>query len=162
MRRTSILLLLMGVMAVTSRAPLWAEEEGHGSAEKPKPKQSGPPEESEEKSGGEATPYMALPTFIIPVIQDRQLVTAYSIDITVEATSKEIMPELFIFRPRIIDALFTDMYSVFCLVWSPDTRVLLKDLKVRLLRVTQKVAGKKRVRSVLIQSFGEQLDRKGA
>lgn len=162
MRRTSILLLLMGFMAVTSHAPLWAEGKEKDAQKKEKPKEGPPEEGGAEKSGGEATPYMALPTFIIPVIQDRQLVTAYSIDITVEATSKEIMPELFVFRPRIIDALFTDMYSVFCLVWSPDTRVLLKDLKVRLLRVTQKVAGKKRVRSVLIQSFGEQLDRKGA
>lgn len=159
--------LLVMLTALSLSLSTWANEEGEkASTEKSKPKGSTPPKEGgeeggEEKSEGEPSQFVKLPTFIIPVIQDRQIVTAYSVDITIEATSKEIAQEIHPFKPRLIDALFADMYSVFCLVWSPDTRVLLKDLKSRLLRVAQKVAGAKRVRSVLIQNFGEQFNRRG-
>ena len=160
-------LRLLVLAALLLPLQTWAGEEGEkASAEKPKPKESGPPKEGGEEGGegkseGEPSQFIKLPTFIIPVIQDRQLVTAYSVDITIETTSKEIAHEVHPFKPRLIDALFADMYSVFCLVWSPDTRVLLKDLKSRLLRVSQKVAGTKRIRSVLIQNFGEQFNRRG-
>lgn len=111
---------------------------------------------AEEHGGAKASPFVTFPTFLVPVIQNRELATVYAIDLVVEASSAHIINELNLYFPRLNDALFTDMYGVFGLVWSSDTRVLLKDLKTRLLGVAQRVAGQERVKDVLIQSFQEQ------
>ena len=118
------------------------------------------PLKAEEHGGAKTSPFVTFPTFLIPVIQNRELATVYAIDLVVEASSPHVINELNLYFPRLTDALLSDMYAVFGLVWSADTRVLLKDLKTRLLGVAQRVAGKERVKAVLIQSFQEQKQRK--
>lgn len=115
---------------------------------------------AEEHGSAPASPFVTFSTFLIPVIQNRELMTVYAIDLVVEASSPAVINELNLYFPRLTDALFSDMYGVFGLVWSGDTRVLLKDLKTRLLGVAQRVAGKQRVKAVLIQSFQEQKQKK--
>jgi hypothetical protein len=115
----------------------------------------------EKKSDGAFSPlvqnFINFPPFLIPVIQDRRVVTTYAITLVIETVTAHDAVEIYPFVPRLTDALLTDMYTVFCLAWSPDTRVFLKDLKTRLLGVAQKVAGKKHIKAVLIQSFQEQI-----
>lgn len=126
-----------------------------------------PPHLNSEESGSnkEETPpvsgqFIKLHPMMIPVVQNRQLIGAYSISLVVEATSLEAADALRKIQPTLRDALLTDIYGLFSLVWDAEKRVHLPDFKARLLRVAQAAVGKERVKEVLIQSFQRQISKR--
>ena len=115
-------------------------------------------EEEEEKDAPppDAGQFVKMHPMMIPVIQNRQLMSTYVIQLVVETPSVHDGDEVRKIQPRVRDALLTDMYGIFSLVWDRDRRIHLSDFKTRLRRTAQKAAGKSRVKDVLIQAFQRQ------
>ena len=120
--------------------------------------ESSPPEQtnSANTDNPDAAQFVKLRPMLISVIQNRELVGAYVMQLVIESPSVAAADDIRKIQPTVRDALLTDIYSIFSLVWDRDTRIHLPDFKVRLLSVAQKAGGKNRIKSVLIQSFQEQ------
>ena len=104
--------------------------------------------------------FIKLHPIMIPIIQNRHLIGAYVIDLVLEATSVENADDLRKIQPTIRDALLTDIFGVFSLIWDGQTRIHLPDFKARLVKVAEKAGGKSRVKDVLIQGFQRQISKR--
>lgn len=116
--------------------------------------EKGPEEQIDEPP--QAAQFVGLHPMIIPVIQDRQLMGTYVIHLVIEATSVLHGDDIRKIQPLIRDALLSDIYSIFSLVWDNNQRIHLSDFKARLRHTAQKAVGKERVKDVLIQTFQRQ------
>lgn len=113
-------------------------------------------EEEGDPSPPDAGQFVKMHPMIIPVVQNRQLMGTYVIGLVIETPSVHDGDEVRKIQPRVRDALLTDMYGIFSLVWDQNRRIHLSDFKTRLRHTAQKAAGKSRVKDVLIQSFQRQ------
>ncbi len=98
-----------------------------------------------------------LPQFRIPVVQRRQIQTYYLIEFYVECDTEEAAKKVYRMRPKVIDAVYSDLYGLLSVVWHPDIFIDLKDLKTRIEKVCEKVLGKDLFEKVLIQQFTKTL-----
>lgn len=112
---------------------------------------------AEEKSSHEPSLYVALPTFLVPVIQNRQIKAAYSISLVIELTSPQHTDTVSILKPKLVDAILVDLYGVLSIIWQPNVYIPLEDLKKRLIRIAKKTVGAAVIKNVLIQEFHSQL-----
>jgi hypothetical protein len=110
-----------------------------------------------EKNGAEPDLYIKLPTFLVPVIQNRKIKAAYSISLMLELSDKEYRQDVSLLNPRIIDSILIDLYGLFGVIWDPYIHINLEELKARLLKIVHKVSGPHRIKSVLIQEFHSQI-----
>ena len=97
--------------------------------------------------------FFNLPSFVIPVIQNRTLQQVYSVDIILEMASTDNLQHAHKISPKLIDGIFTDLYGMLCIVWSPTVNIHLIDLKGRIFKISNGILGKDFVKSVLIQDF---------
>lgn len=100
------------------------------------------------------------PQFRIPVVQRRQIQTYYLIEFYVECDTEEAAKKVYRMRPKVIDAVYSDLYGLLSVVWHPDIFIDLKDLKTRIENVCEKILGKDLFEKVLVQQFTKTLVRK--
>tara|TARA_A100000171_G_scaffold50957_1_gene63735 strand:+ start:4217 stop:4687 length:471 start_codon:yes stop_codon:yes gene_type:complete len=112
---------------------------------------------SDQVTAPDSGQFIRMHPMLIPVIQDKEVVATYSIQLVIEAFSVNDADSIRKIQPTVRDALLTDMYGVFSVVWDSKKRVHLPDFKTRLLRVAHRVAGKERIKSILVQSFQQQI-----
>ncbi len=78
---------------------------------------------------------------------------------TIEAYDAEKAKMIYKLRPKIIDAILTDLYNVFGVIWHPGFHVHLPELKERLFEKCQKVVGQHMIKDILIQKFASQCEK---
>lgn len=134
-------------------------EEGHNAApeKKAEPAKAPPKDEhggGQEKDAKEVNEKLVhVPVFKIPVIQNRRIKTYFLIEFMLEADSHEAALKLLKLRPKIIDALYADLYGVLAVVWYPGFHVNLDELKQRIGRICEKIAGQDLYENIYVQQF---------
>jgi hypothetical protein len=116
-----------------------------------------PPAWGDEKNDADPNIYVRLPDFLVPVIQNREIKASYKLSLMIQLTESHYGESVSLLKPRIVDAIILDLYGVFSIIWEPYVHIPLKDLKKRLLRIAQKIAGKSAVKDILVQEFQSQL-----
>lgn len=127
-----------------------AAAKGETKEKKPKKEKPDPADVEEKAVEGQ---FVKLPKFRVPVVQDRELKTYYLVELAIECDNAEAAHKVYRNRPRLIDALIVDLYSVFGLLWNPDFHADLEELKKRLAKVCSKVLGTDLFDKVLVQNF---------
>lgn len=97
------------------------------------------------------------PHIRIPVVQGRDVQTYYLIEFYVECDTEEAAQKVYKMRPKVIDAVYSDLYGLLSVVWHPDLFIDLKDLKTRIEKVCEKILGKELFEKILIQQFTKTL-----
>ena len=156
------LFLVIGVIVFSTHS-LQGEEDAKkpdsaGQSKAPKEK---PAENEEQMIAKEVVGiYVRIPPFQIPIIQDGLNRSNFLIEITLEAYDHEKALVIYKMRPKIIDGLLVDLYSVFGVIWHPEFHVDLVELKQRLFKKCEEILGKKIMKDLLVQKFTAQ--REGA
>ena len=152
---TSLIFLLMADAGAEEEEKKPApDKEAKAAKEKPKPVENEEQQEAKEVSGV----YVRIPSFQIPIIQDGVNRSNFLIEITVEAYDHDKAKIIYRMRPKIIDGLLVDLYSVFGVIWHPEFHVDLAELKERLFRKCEEIVGKKVIKDLLVQRFIAQKD----
>lgn len=97
------------------------------------------------------------PHIRIPVVQGREVKIYYLIEFYVECDTEEAAHKVYKMRPKVIDAVYSDLYALLSVIWHPDLFIDLKDLKVRMEKVCERALGKDLFEKVLIQQFTKTL-----
>ena len=98
--------------------------------------------------------------FQIPIIQEGINRSNFLIEITVEAYDHRKALFVYKMRPKIIDGLLVDLYSVFGVIWHPEFHVDLVELKERLFQKCEEIVGKNVIKDILVQRFTTQREGK--
>ncbi len=98
--------------------------------------------------------FVKLDPLVLPVVNEKGVIQVINISITLEAIDAEAAKEIEKFAPRLKDAYIQDMYGALSGkgVLSPDGVIEVNRVKERLNKITAKVLGDKKVRSVLLQA----------
>lgn len=98
-------------------------------------------------------PYFRLPTISIPAIKSGRLKGVLHIRVVIKVDEKKTFTVAKLLIPRIIDAIFTDLFKAFNLLWHPKYDPNPAVIQRRVMQTCQKVLGKKGLNAVLIQEF---------
>lgn len=99
--------------------------------------------------------FVELEQLIIPVIQRRDVAGFFALTLAVDCKTKAVADKLREHLPTLRDRLFWDMYVLLGVVWTPDFRTDMKDMKKRLKRRVETLVGKGEVNDVLVINFQE-------
>ena len=97
--------------------------------------------------------FVEVEELIIPIVQRRDVAGFFSIILAVDckdiATSQKVAKYL----PIIRDRFFWDLYVLLGVIWSPDFRTDVSEMKRRLKRRLETIMGKDVINDVLVISF---------
>lgn len=99
--------------------------------------------------------FIEVEEMIIPVVQRRDVAGFFSIILAIDCKDKEASERVQKYLPIIRDRFFWDLFVLLGVIWSPNFRTDVTDLKKRLLRRIEKTIGEDHVNEVLIISFQE-------
>ncbi|HNQ91943.1 MAG TPA: flagellar basal body-associated FliL family protein [Alphaproteobacteria bacterium] len=98
--------------------------------------------------------FVKMDPLTLPVVGEKGVVQIINISITLEAVDAEVAKEIEKFAPRLKDAYIQDMYGALSRknAANADGVIEVNRVKDRLNKITAKVVGEDKVRSVLIQA----------
>jgi len=99
--------------------------------------------------------FVEVEEMIIPVIQRRDIAGFFSVVLAVDCKTLEAAQKVEKYLPLIRDRFFWDLFVLLGVIWSPDFRTDITELKKRLRRRIDKTIGEDQVNDVLIISFQE-------
>ncbi len=99
--------------------------------------------------------FVEVEEMIVPVIQRREVAGFFSIVLAVDCKTLEAAHKVEKYLPLIRDRFFWDLFVLLGVIWSPDFRTDITELKKRLRRRIDKTIGEDQVNDVLIISFQE-------
>ncbi len=99
--------------------------------------------------------FIEVEEMIIPVVQRRDVAGFFSIVLAIDCKNKKASEKVEKYLPIIRDRFFWDLFVLLGVIWSPDFRTDITELKKRLLRRIEKTIGEDQVNDVLIISFQE-------
>ena len=100
-------------------------------------------------------PFVSLPDFIIPIIQQRKLQEVYRFKFILELQSPTSSSMVDKAMPRLVDAIYTYLYGMLTVVWVPHYNMHLASLKLRLQEVCEGIVGQKILKDILVQEFSQ-------
>jgi flagellar basal body-associated protein FliL len=92
---------------------------------------------------------------VIPVVQRRDVAGFFAVTLAVDCKTKEVADKLREHLPTLRDRLFWDLYVLLGVIWTPDFRTNMPDMKKRLKRRVETLVGKDQINDVLIINFQE-------
>ncbi|NCP62467.1 MAG: flagellar basal body-associated FliL family protein [Alphaproteobacteria bacterium] len=99
--------------------------------------------------------FVEVEEMIVPVVQRREVAGFFSIVLAVDCKTLEAAHKVEKYLPLIRDRFFWDLFVLLGVIWSPDFRTDITELKKRLRRRIDKTIGEDQVNDVLIISFQE-------
>lgn len=99
--------------------------------------------------------FIEVEEMIIPVIQRREVAGFFSVVLAVDCKTHEATQKVEKYLPIIRDRFFWDLFVLLGVIWSPDFRTDITELKKRLRRRVDRTIGEDLVNDVLIISFQE-------
>ncbi len=99
--------------------------------------------------------FIEVEEMIIPVIQRREVAGFFSVVLAVDCKTHEAAQKVEKYLPIIRDRFFWDLFVLLGVIWSPDFRTDITELKKRLRRRVDRTIGEDLVNDVLIISFQE-------
>lgn len=97
--------------------------------------------------------FVSIPPIVLPAIQNRKIKGIYKIEFTLELEKAEDSERVHSLKKKIIDAVLTDTYGLLNVVWEPELRFDIKDIKERLKKIITQVTGPNVIKDVLIQEL---------
>lgn len=99
--------------------------------------------------------FVEVEEMIIPVVQRREIAGFFSVVLAVDCKTMAAAQKIEKYLPLIRDRFFWDLFVLLGVIWSPDFRTDITELKKRLMRRVEKTIGKDQVNDILIISFQE-------
>ena len=99
--------------------------------------------------------FIEVEEMIIPVIQRREVAGFFSVVLAVDCKTQAAADKVDKYLPLIRDRFFWDLFVLLGVIWSPDFRTDITELKKRLKRRVERTIGEDLVNDVLIISFQE-------
>jgi hypothetical protein len=93
-------------------------------------------------------PFFRLPTLHIPVLKDGKVTAYFHLKVGMEAFSPDTFNEARILQSRLIDGIFSDLYAALSNLWINNEDPKIEVIKERVLRVSNKILGKDKIKSV--------------
>lgn len=98
-------------------------------------------------------PFFRLPCLKIPVIKEGKLVANVSIQFDMKAFGKESFFDAKILAPRLVDAIFRDLYGALQDRWFLENKISGETLSKRALEIANRVLNKDSVEMVFIKEL---------
>ncbi|HTZ80388.1 MAG TPA: flagellar basal body-associated FliL family protein [Stellaceae bacterium] len=141
-----------------ARAAAAEGEAPSGSKEEPAHKEEAPKKE-ENRPGIKPAPgapaYLAVPLFVIPVIEGGQVTRTVSVGIGLELVKGKTLDDVKPKENELINAFFQELYGLFGQRASADRVAQASIIKARLMRVADRILGPGIVQQVLILQLFE-------
>ena len=99
--------------------------------------------------------FVEVEEMIIPVVQRREIAGFFSVVLAIDCKTQGAADKVAKYLPLIRDRFFWDLYVLLGVIWSPDFRTDITELKKRLRRRVDRTIGEDQVNDVLIISFQE-------
>ena len=103
--------------------------------------------------------FVKMSPIILPLIQQNQVTRFVTILVTLEMTDNDAAIQVALVRPKLEDALFTELHSLLAMKMVHDQGLDSPLVKRRLMRASQKILGEENVTAVLIQGVAQQRPR---
>ena len=97
--------------------------------------------------------FVEIEEMIVPVVQRRDVAGFFSIILAVDCKDIDTAKKVEKYLPLIRDRFFWDLYVLLGVIWSPDFRTDIAEMKKRLMRRLESLIGKDKVNDVLVISF---------
>lgn len=98
-------------------------------------------------------PYFRLPMIIVPVVRDGRVHAFLHLHIAMKATGDKTFKRAKILLPRIVDAIYSDLYVSFSNLWNMRADPKPSVIKERIFSATEKVLGHKHIDTIYIREF---------
>ena len=113
------------------------------------------PPAAEEAVETETPHFVGVEPLVVPVFTEDGVASTVAIEVKLEVSDAAKAAELRTLMPRMKDAFLRDLNAAMPRLRTPDGRVDLEAVKMRLLVIAERVAGEGAVSAVLIQSMTE-------
>ncbi len=97
--------------------------------------------------------FVEIEEMIVPVVQKRDVAGFFSIILAVDCKTQEASEKITKYLPIVRDRLFWDLYVLLGVIWSPDFRANISEMKKRLRRRLDLIIGPDQINDVLVISF---------
>lgn len=99
--------------------------------------------------------FVEISEMIVPIIQRRRVKGFFSITLAVDCPTMEASQRVQKIIPILRDKFFWDMYVLLGVIWSPEFRTDIKEMKKRLKKRADQILGKDYVTDILVINFQE-------
>ncbi len=97
--------------------------------------------------------FIEITEMVVPIIQRRRVEGFFSITLAVDCPTIEVSNKVKKYMPIIRDKFFWDMYILLGVIWAPDFRTDISELKARLKKRINQILGSDQVNDILIINF---------
>ena len=101
--------------------------------------------------------FVRMDPIIVPIVLKERIHGYYFIRITLEAKTSATVASIEAHRPRIMDAINTNLYGLLGVVWQKESEPGLAPLKKRIEETILSVAGADSISQVFIEKFNRHL-----
>ncbi len=98
-------------------------------------------------------PFFRLPTIRVPIVKDAKVTGYLYLKLEMEASSMDNFNEARILLSKLVDGIFTDLYSALSNLWISKENPKAEVIRERVLRVSNNILGKNKIKSVFVRQI---------